>query len=125
MGSILASGVASRYRVTALIDLFGEVCESVFRSSWLSFGGLLAPKFSSETLQAILQRELGDIALGSDEIATGLAIVAKRLDTGSPWILHNNPRGRYFERRSAGGTFTQNTARSAISPTAGRCPSAC
>jgi hypothetical protein len=108
VGSILASGVALRYRVSALIDLFREVCESVFRASWLSFGGLLAPKFSSETLQDILERELGDTTLGSEQVATGLAIVAKRLDTGSPWILHNNPRGRYFERRSAGGTFTQN-----------------
>ena len=108
VGSILASGVALRYRVSALIDVFREVCDSVFRSSWLSFGGLLAPKFSSETLQTILHRELGETTLGSDRIATGLAIVAKRLDTGSPWILHNNPRGRYFERRSAGGTFIQN-----------------
>jgi hypothetical protein len=23
-------------------------------------------------------------------------VVAKRLDTGSPWLLHNNPRGKYF-----------------------------
>ena len=23
-------------------------------------------------------------------------VMTKRLDTGSPWLLHNNPRGRYF-----------------------------
>ncbi len=26
----------------------------------------------------------------------------KRLDTGSPWIVHNNPRGKYFRRREGG-----------------------
>jgi hypothetical protein len=25
--------------------------------------------------------------------------VAKRLDTGSPWVIHNNPKGRYFNQR--------------------------
>jgi len=33
--------------------------------------------------------------------------VAKRLDTGSPWVMHNNPKGRYFEQRP-GSNSTPN-----------------
>jgi hypothetical protein len=29
-------------------------------------------------------------------LRSGLGIVAKRLDTGSLWLFHNHPRGRYF-----------------------------
>ena len=39
---------------------------------------------------------VGDMTLGSDEIATGLAMLTKRVDTGSTWVIHNNPKGRYF-----------------------------
>ena len=28
---------------------------------------------------------------------TGLSVVTKRMDTGSPWILTNNPRSPYWE----------------------------
>jgi len=34
--------------------------------------------------------------LGSDELKTGIMIVVKRLDTGSPWVIHNNPHGKFF-----------------------------
>ena len=45
----------------------------------------------------MLDQEFGDTLLGDAErIRTGLAIVVKRLDTGSTWIVHNNPRGKYF-----------------------------
>jgi hypothetical protein len=108
IGALLAAGLALRRPVSQLIALFQDVCRDVFRPSFFSFGGLLAPKFSAETLRAILAREMADITLGSELIATGLAIVAKRLDTGSVWILHNNPNGRYFDRRDPGGSFTPN-----------------
>jgi hypothetical protein len=36
-----------------------------------------------------------------------LAIVAKRLDTGSIWVLHNNPRGKFFGSDGA-SPFTPN-----------------
>ncbi|MBN1227695.1 MAG: hypothetical protein JXA79_11940 [Deltaproteobacteria bacterium] len=30
--------------------------------------------------------------------------MAKRLDTGSPWVIHNNPRGKFFNPSGEGGT---------------------
>jgi hypothetical protein len=35
--------------------------------------------------------------LESDDLITGLAIVAKRIDTGSPWIVANNPMSKWWD----------------------------
>ena len=37
-------------------------------------------------------------SLESDDIRTGLAMMARRFDTGSPWLISNNPRAPYWER---------------------------
>ena len=54
------------------------------------------PKFKKEALLIQLRRQLGSLTLGSPELRTYLAIIAKRLDTRSIWIFHNNPHGPYF-----------------------------
>ena len=40
---------------------------------------------------------LGEHKLGSEDFRTGLLVVTKRLDTGSPWPISNNPKARYFK----------------------------
>ena len=50
----------------------------------------------SQPLFEIIRKQVGHRTLGSNALRTGLAIVAKRIDTGSPWVFHNNPRSRYF-----------------------------
>ena len=35
--------------------------------------------------------------LSSPELITGFCIITKRMDTGSPWIISNNPRAPYWE----------------------------
>jgi hypothetical protein len=37
-----------------------------------------------------------DTTLGDSSLLTGVLFVTKRLDTGSPWPIGNNPRGHYF-----------------------------
>ena len=39
------------------------------------------------------------MTLGTDLLKTGLAIFSKRADTGSPWMLTNNPRDKYWDWR--------------------------
>lgn len=56
----------------------------------------LAPLFDSRRLEAEIRGEVGDLTLGDPALRTKLAIVAKRLDTGSPWILSNIPSAPYF-----------------------------
>ena len=105
-GAIIASALALGWTVESIETLYLELGNSIFESS-LFRKGLLRPKFSAEPVKAALEREYGDIRLGGAELRTGLAVVAKRLDTGSPWVIHNNPRGKYFGRRP-GSNSTPN-----------------
>ncbi len=96
-GAIIASALTLGWPVERIEKLYRELGNSIFESSFFR-KGLLRPKFSAEPVRKALEREYGDIRLGGPELKTGLAVVAKRLDTGSPWVIHNNPKGRYFNQ---------------------------
>jgi hypothetical protein len=98
-GSIIAAGLACGMSVDKLKKLYYEIGNSVFVNEFWRTGGLLAPKFPSEPLVRALDAQLGSqTTLGDDRIRTGLMIMMKRLDTGSPWPLHNHPGGRYAKQ---------------------------
>ena len=60
------------------------------------------PEIPVQALQAALDSALGaDTTLDSARIRTGLMIMTKRLDTGSPWPLNNGGRGRYAAQDGA------------------------
>jgi predicted acylesterase/phospholipase RssA len=105
-GAIIAAALTLGWSVERIETLYRELGNSIFESSFFR-KGLLRPKFSAEPVRKALEREYGDIRLGGAELKTGLAVIAKRLDTGSPWVMHNNPKGRYFERMP-GSTSTPN-----------------
>lgn len=95
-GATIAAGLAAGFTVAELIDIYLDLSRKAFDGSrW--HGGILAPKFKGENVQEVLRRRLGHITLGSDRLKTGLVIVAKRIDTGSPWVFHNNPKSKYFD----------------------------
>src|SRR6185437_10422902 len=107
-GSIIAAGLACGMAVDALQDLYKKMGGDVFQAGGFgkflpeSLQGKLAPKFPSEPLQAELDTQLGaNTTLDSDKILTGLMIMTKRLDTGSPWPLNNGGRGRYAAQDGA------------------------
>ena len=94
-GSAIAAGLALGMSVSELIAIYLDMAKEGFqRSAW--HGGYIMPKFKTEALRKAIQRHIGDVTLGSPQVRTGLAIVAKRLDTGSVWVFHNNPCGVYF-----------------------------
>jgi len=101
-GSIIASGLALGWPVERLQSLYQGLGEKIFRKAPLRFGVLRA-KFPTEPLESALEQEFGDVRLGDPAFRTGLAIVAKRVDTSSPWVLHNNPAGPYFNASDGGG----------------------
>ena len=107
-GSIVAAGLACGMTVDALENLYTRLGAEVFQAGGVarllpeSLQGKLAPKFLSEPLQRELETQFGaDTTLDSDKIRTGLMIMTKRLDTGSPWPLNNSGRGQYAAQDGA------------------------
>ncbi len=106
-GAIIASGLSLGKPVSELIDLYLAMSSQIFPRNKDGLG-LFATKYRSRPLRQQLREELGSQTMGSTEIQTGLAIVAKRLDTGSTWIVHNNPNGRYYDQQADGGNGFPN-----------------
>lgn len=94
-GSLIATGLALGFSVGQLVDIYLNLAHRGFRGArW--HGGVLIPKFRTGPFVEVLREQIGEATLGSERLRTGLAIVAKRIDTGSVWVFHNNPRGVYF-----------------------------
>jgi patatin-like phospholipase/acyl hydrolase len=122
-GSIIAAGLACGMTVYAPQELYSNIGERVFQPGGLakylpeSFRGKFAPKFPSGPLQRELDRQLGaETTLDSDKIRTGLMIMTKRLDTGSPWPLSNGGRGK-FAAQDGALRLTQIVRASTAAPT--------
>jgi hypothetical protein len=96
-GAIIAGALALGHRVSQVRQFYEERAHLAFkRQKWhLPY---LKPKFDGRGLRAEIERVIGDCTLGDEQrLVTGLCIVTKRLDTGSPWILTNSPRAPYWE----------------------------
>jgi uncharacterized protein len=107
-GAILAAGLAYGKSVDELQTLYRTLGESVFQTSgpskWLPgpLQGKLVAKFPSGPLKAQLESVLGaTTTLDSSDLRTGLMVMAKRLDTGSPWPLNNCRRGKFATQDGA------------------------
>lgn len=99
-GAIIAAALALGMTVEEVTKLYLKLGEEVFkRSRWRQ--GILRARYSHEALARHLQRVLGkQTTLGSSSLKTGLLVITKRMDTGSPWPLGNNPKGKYFQAKT-------------------------
>src|SRR5689334_16198012 len=103
-GSIIATTLALEWKVRDIVDLYFELLPSIFaRPQVPSFLRFFIPGFSNAALTQALAKHLGNETLSSELLKTGLAIHAKRIDTGSSWILVNNPGWCYFNEQSDKG----------------------
>jgi hypothetical protein len=95
-GALIAGTLALGYRAAQVKDFYLKLGPSVFkRQRWRI--PILRAKFDSRGIRDQLEDIVGNRLLSSPDLITGLAIVAKRMDTGSPWIISNNPRAPYWE----------------------------
>jgi patatin-like phospholipase len=95
-GSIIAGALALGFSAAQVKQLYTELAPLAFvRSRWSM--PVLRPKFDVRGLRREIERIVGDLELQSDKLITGLCVVTKRIDTGSPWILANNPMAPYWE----------------------------
>jgi hypothetical protein len=101
-GAIIAATLAVGWTVDQIREKYMSLGERVFKKSLLR-QGLLRAKYDHEKLDEELKSVYGtQTTLNSAEIKTGLLLMTKRLDTGSPWPISNNPRGKYYRSRPGG-----------------------
>ena len=101
-GSIIAATLALGWSVEEIRKRYMMLGEKIFEKSLLRKGFLRA-KYDETKLNEELKKVYGaDTKLGSPDLQTGLLVMTKRIDTGSPWPITNNSRGRYFSTRPEG-----------------------
>ncbi|MDH4094107.1 MAG: patatin-like phospholipase family protein [Betaproteobacteria bacterium] len=101
-GAIIAAALALGWSVEQIRAKYMSLGRAVFEKSFLR-QGLFRAKYDAAKLSEELKAVYGaHTVLGSPELLTGLLVVTKRLDTGSPWPISNNPRGKYFAARAGG-----------------------
>jgi len=94
-GSFIAAGLALGMRVDEIRGHYFELGEQVFKPEWFN-RGLLRARYDSQRVDAALRKVFGERTLGSPDFRTGLVVLAKRLDSGSTWVMSNNPKSQYF-----------------------------
>lgn len=96
-GALIAGALALGYRVDQITGFYTEHADEVFAPR----GGLQLPflqsKFDARGLREQLETVIGDRRLGTPDLVTGFACITKRIDTGSVWMIANNPRSPYWE----------------------------
>jgi len=101
-GAIIAAALAQGWTVQQVYEKYMALGNTVFEKSFFR-KGLFRAKYDEGKLIEELKEVYGeDTTLGSDRLKTGLLVVTKRLDSGSPWPLGNNPKGKYHDSRPGG-----------------------
>jgi predicted acylesterase/phospholipase RssA len=101
-GAIIAATLALGWKVEEIRQRYMSLGERVFTRSLLR-QGVLRAKYDEDTLIAELKKVYGaKTTLGGPELQTGLLVMTKRMDTGSPWPISNNPQGQFFAARAEG-----------------------
>lgn len=98
-GSIIASCLAIGMKVKEIKQKYFELGGKIFgdKHRWYEIFKKVKAKYDAQALEQELKKVFGDIALGSEEVITGLCIVAKRADTNSVWPLNNHPGGKFYD----------------------------
>jgi predicted acylesterase/phospholipase RssA len=101
-GAIIAAALARGMSVAEITEKYLDLGERVFQKSWLRKGVVRALYDEAGLIRQLKKVYDPHTTLGDPSVQTGLLIIAKRLDTGSPWLISNNPRGKYYGARPNG-----------------------
>ena len=105
-GSIIATALAMGMSVAEVKNHYFRLAPEVFKMPRRIMPGVRRSKFDATALEHHLKSIFGTMTLASDRLETGLMICCKRIDTGSPWVLTNNPAAKYWE--SPDGSYKSN-----------------
>jgi hypothetical protein len=103
-GAIIATALAVGLSVDEIITLYLRLGTEVFGRT-AGDGVFLQSKFESKKLRRALYSVLTTKTLGSQDLRTGLAVHAKRIDTGSAWVVTNHPLGVFYDPAEDTGVF--------------------
>ncbi|GAM99164.1 patatin [alpha proteobacterium U9-1i] len=103
-GAIIATGLALGLTIDELTDNYLRMGPDVFGKT-AGDGVFLQSKFDSQRLRRALSPVLTTKTMGSEELKTGLAIHAKRIDTGSAWVVTNHPLSPFYDPPSDSSIF--------------------
>jgi uncharacterized protein len=95
-GAVIAGAIALGHTTKELKHFYLERAPLALRRPFWRVMGLQA-KFGARGLRREIEQVVGDRTLDSEDLVTGLCVLAKRMDTGSPWIVANNPRAPFWE----------------------------
>jgi len=95
-GAIIASALALGYRMAQVKEFYMRLVPFAFKRQRWSIP-LLQPKFDARRLHELIEPMLGTRLLSTTDLITGFCVIAKRMDTGKPWIVANNPRAPHWE----------------------------
>ena len=101
-GSIIAASLSIGKTIDEITKLYMDLGGKIFgekRNWWNPMETMkwLKANYSYKAMEDGLKYAYGDLTLGSQELKTGLCIVAKRADTNSIWPLINHPNGKFFD----------------------------
>jgi patatin-like phospholipase len=95
-GAIIAGALALGFRTEQVKHFYLKLAPFAFKRQRWSIP-LLQAKFDARGLRQQIEEVVGNRLLSSPELITGFCLITKRMDTGSPWIVSNNPRAPYWE----------------------------
>ncbi|MBU2583249.1 MAG: patatin-like phospholipase family protein [Alphaproteobacteria bacterium] len=108
-GALMATLLALGETVDEITRLYFDMCPRIFRgSSWIPG---IRSKFDPKGFDAVMRHAFAEVlaanrvkphepTMDTTLLRTGLAIATKRIDTGSVWMLSNNPRHKFWDSTS-------------------------
>jgi hypothetical protein len=93
-GAIIGTALALGLTAAEIEAVYRRLAPRVFRRRWRIVG--VQHIFDARGLRAEIERVVGNRTLDSPDLRTKLAIVTKRMDTGSAWIVTNCENSRYW-----------------------------
>jgi hypothetical protein len=94
-GAIIGTALALGFTARDIREFYFRLVPRVFVRSRFRLA-LIQTVFDADALETEIAGVVGDRRLESPDLRTALAIVMKRLDTGSPWLVTNNPAAKYW-----------------------------
>ena len=101
-GAIIGGALALGQSPASLVDFYRDFAPRIFRRRAFRLYGI-QPVFDATALKHEIHKIAGDRTLDTEDLRTHFAIVMKRLDTGSAWIVSNNPKAPFWNDPEDGG----------------------